>query len=61
MNRLTTSDEVARLLLHDIEAALAAGTRHFAQDGRELVTVLEVLQELLDHGAVRLQIPEEAT
>jgi hypothetical protein len=41
-----TAEELAKVLLTDIQDSLDRGTKHFALDGRELLTVAEVLEAL---------------
>lgn len=52
------TDEKARLLIADIADALAHGTKHYALDGRPLLTVEDVLVALEQDEAIELRIPE---
>lgn len=50
-----TPADIARLLIRDIRAALARGTKHYALDGRPLLTVEDVLAALEQDGAIEFR------
>jgi len=49
-----SSARKAAILIADIEAALARGTRHYDKKGRQLKTVAEVVKALLEDRGVLL-------
>lgn len=49
----------AKLLVRAIALEIEDGTKHFRpSDGKLLTTPREVLEALLDEGAVKLEVPE---
>ena len=48
----------AQIMLHEIEMALARGTKHYAVNGRPLNTVMAIIEALLADGAIQFQ-PDE--
>jgi mannose-6-phosphate isomerase-like protein (cupin superfamily) len=56
---MTTIDDKARLLIHDIDAELKAGTKHYRlSDGQLLATPKDIIYALENDGSVRLEFPE---
>ena len=54
-----TPEEKAHILIADIEAALARGTRHQSIHGRPLTTVKEVIEALLHDGEIKFEAADE--
>jgi hypothetical protein len=57
------ADDNAIVLIEDIRAALARGTKHFAIDGTPLLTDVDILQALLKDRSIIFEPadePEEA-
>jgi hypothetical protein len=55
MSTELTTHQKAEILVNDIEAALAAGTRHYNHANELLPTPLAVVATLLNEGEVRLE------
>lgn len=54
---MSQAEEDARLLIAEVETALARGTKHFDRQGRPLLTVAAVLQALMQDGEIVFEPP----
>jgi hypothetical protein len=46
------TEENAKILLKEIETALACGTKHYTLHGRPLLTAKEIIEALLKDGQI---------
>lgn len=49
---MTTAEENALILIAEVRAALARGTKHYNRAGKLMTTDKEILECLLDEGSI---------